>query len=170
MAEEIINTEEKNDVSTESDYIETIKQLKENTVPLDKYLSAVTENKKLIKALANGETLTTEKEQTNKPVDINQLRKDLSNPSDTNLEYVEAALKLREALMAQGEPDPFLPQGHKVSASNENVVQAQNVADVLQQCVDYAAGDSMLFTDALQRRLVDPVIPLGGNRNKNIRR
>jgi hypothetical protein len=39
--------------------------------------------------------------------------------------------------------------------TDEDVRTAQKVADVLQECVDYAEGDSAVFTNELQRRLVD---------------
>ena len=57
--------------------------------------------------------------------------------------------------MAEGNPDPFLPVGKQILPTDEDVAAANRVADVLKECVDYAEGDSAVFTNELQRRLVD---------------
>ena len=57
--------------------------------------------------------------------------------------------------MAEGKPDPFLPIGEQIMPTDQDIQTAQKVADVLQECVDYAEGDSAVFTNELQRRLVD---------------
>ena len=65
------------------------------------------------------------------------------------------ALKLRSALIAMGEPDPFLPCGEKTLPTDADVATAERVANVLQECVDIAEGDSQIFTNELMRRTVD---------------
>ena len=135
------------------DYIAAIKELKENSVDRQKYDALKADNKRLVEALVNGQTIET----NSKPqVDIQALRNELfRNENQTNLQYVENALKLRNALIESGEPDPFIPQGSKVIATSEDIAAAQRVADVLQECIDYAEGDSQVFTNELQRRTVD---------------
>ena len=39
--------------------------------------------------------------------------------------------------------------------TDDDVKTAEKVAQVLQECVDYAEGDSAVFTNELQRRMVD---------------
>ena len=56
---------------------------------------------------------------------------------------------MRKALIAEGEADPFLPIGNQISPSDADVAAAQKVADILQDCVDYADGDSAVFTNEL---------------------
>ena len=63
--------------------------------------------------------------------------------------------------MDAGHDDPFLPVGDKVRITNEMRDQAQNAADVFQECVDFARGDSGVFTAELQRRTKD-VMPRYG--------
>lgn len=87
--------------------------------------------------------------------DIAALRKDLFNTDNNNLQYVEKALKLRSALIEDGQPDPFLPYGNKIAPNEDDFKAAEKVAKVLQECVDYAEGDSQLFTNELQRRTID---------------
>lgn len=150
MQNDEMRTEE---VVDNTDYIAAIKELKENSVDRQKYDALKADNKRLVEALVNGQTIET----NSKPqVDIQALRNELfRNENQTNLQYVENALKLRNALIESGEPDPFIPQGSKVIATNEDIAAAQRVADVLQECVDYAEGDSQVFTNELQRRTVD---------------
>ena len=150
MQNDEMRTEE---VVDNTDYIAAIKELKENSVDRQKYDALKADNKRLVEALVNGQTIET----NSKPqVDIQALRNELfKNENQTNLQYVENALKLRNALIESGEPDPFIPQGSKVIATSEDIAAAQRVADVLQECVDYAEGDSQVFTNELQRRTVD---------------
>jgi hypothetical protein len=137
--------------------------MKETTVSRDKYNEAIAENRKLIKALTNGETLSPE---NSKPkADIEALRKDLFNRDSTlnNLQYVEKALELRDALMERGEADPFLPVGSRVAPTHDEIETAENVAEIYRECIEYADGNSEVFTNELMRRTVD-VMPNRGRR------
>lgn len=150
MQNDEMRTEE---VVDNTDYIAAIKELKENSVERQKYDALKADNKRLVEALVNGQTIETN---SKPPVDIQALRNELfKNENQTNLQYVENALKLRNALIESGEPDPFIPQGDKVIATSEDIAAAQRVAEVFQECIDYAEGDSQVFTNELQRRTVD---------------
>ena len=150
MQNDEMRTEE---VVDNTDYIAAIKELKENSVDRQKYDALKADNKRLVEALVNGQTIETN---SKPPVDIQALRNELfKNENQTNLQYVENALKLRNALIESGEPDPFIPQGSKVIATSEDIAAAERVATVLQECIDYAEGDSQVFTNELQRRTVD---------------
>lgn len=142
------------------DYVDAINKLKETTVPKEQYFKLREENKRLIEALVNGEQIEV---QTETPVNVDELRKTLFNGDRelNNLEYVDTALKLRKALIEKGERDPFLPSGTHVDITADMIEKAQNVADVLQDCVNFADGDSGIFTAQLQRNLKDPIIRRG---------
>ena len=81
------------------------------------------------------------------------------NEHQSNLEYWENALNLRQALIDSGENDPFLPYGHKIVPTTEDVECANRVAEVVKECIEYANGDSQLFTNELNRRTVDVALP-----------
>ena len=140
----------------ETDYIAEIQKLKANTVSIDDYNRLKADNKKLINALATGETLGST-EPSNPEKNINDLRnKLLKNGSNlNNLEYVQTAVELRDALIAQGQKDPFLPYGEGVLPTAEDVECANRVANIYKECIDYADGDPDIFTSELQRRTVD---------------
>ena len=43
--------------------------------------------------------------------------------------------------------------GFMASCTDDDFAKAEKVAAVLQECVDYADGDSNVFTDELKRRI-----------------
>ena len=145
-----------------SDYIEQIKKLKESSVSKDDYNKLKADNKKLIDALANGTQLEGKVEPKVSAVDkINELRTKLFSKGSNlnNLDYCKTAVELRDALIENGNRDPFLPFGHNVIATESDIESAERVATVMKECIDYADGDSDVFTNELQRRSVDIVIP-----------
>lgn len=144
------------------DYLAAIKELKEKSVDRSEYDKLRAENKKLIDAVVNGQPGQEEpavskhsKEQ------IDDLRNDLFNsPKElNNLEYITKAMELREALMENGEPDPFLPVGKQISPTRDDLEGAEKVAQVYRECIDYAEGDSEVFTNELMRRTRDVKLP-----------
>ena len=153
--EEIVNNEsEQTNVSDNSaNYIEAIKEMKKNTVDKAAYEKLKEENKQLLTAFMNGEKI--EAEIKKEPVDIDKLRQDLFNNENNNLEYITKALQLRDELIARGEKDPFLPCGSKIIPTEEDVATANRVAEKLKECIEYADGDSDIFTNELQRIMVD---------------
>lgn len=153
---EVTSVSQQEEVNDSIDYIEAIKEIKQNSVDREAYNKLREENKRLLNSLVNGESIDVKKEE---PVNIDELRDKLFNKESTNLEYISNALKLREELMKQGKPDPFLPAGKNIIPTEEDIKTADRVAKVLQECVDYADGDSNVFTNELQRVTVDSVIP-----------
>ncbi|MBR3617348.1 MAG: hypothetical protein IKN46_01595 [Acholeplasmatales bacterium] len=132
------------------DYLAAIKELKENSVDRSEYDKLKAENKKLIDAVVNGQPGDVEsKPQLREP---NEIREELFNHEHNNLDYVKLALELRSSLIAEGKPDPFLPMGSQIAPTADDVEKAEKVAQVYQECIDYADGDSKLFTQELMRR------------------
>ena len=86
----------------------------------DSYLRAILENRESEIAGMEG---------TVQPVDPNDIAKKMFVPDNgmSDLEYVTNALALRDARIAAGERDPFLPDNY----DDQDVQIAQNVAEVL---------------------------------------
>ena len=136
-------------------YLDEIQNLKANSVSKDEYAKLQEDNKRLLKSLVNG-TPVADGQGSPEKVDINALRKDLfMNENLSNLEYWQNALKLRQELIDSGRPDPFLPQGVNINPTSEDREAANRVAEVMQECIDYAEGDSQIFTAELMRRTND---------------
>ena len=145
-----------------NDYIEQIKKLKESSVSKDDYEKLRADNKKLINALASGTQMEDAVGSKVSTADkINELRTKLFGKGNNlnNLEYCKTAVELRDALIENGDKDPFLPFGHNVIATDSDNESSERVATILKECIDYADGDSDVFTNELQRRTVDVVIP-----------
>lgn len=157
MNEELTNVSSEEMLDTDTDYVAAINELKANSVSKTEYSKLRAENKKLLDALVNGREIDLPKEEK---ANVDDLRKKLFNKDAnlSNLEYVDTALKLRNALIENGERDPFLPVGDRVSETAEMYDVAQRVADGLQECVDFADGDSGIFTAQLQRITKDTPI------------
>ena len=145
-------TDEQNEQTNEyQTYIDEIQNLKENTVSKEQYEKKCEENRKLIQSLANGTPLPGAEQEPPKP-SIDELRKKLANGDQlSNLEYVKTVLALRNSLIEKGEQDPFVPQGANVKPEATDWATAQRVADAFQSCIDYADGDSEIFTTELMR-------------------
>ena len=144
------------------DYLAAIKELKQNSVDRSEYDKLRAENKKLIDAVVNGQPGQEEPVFTKHSKEqIDDLRNELFNsPKElNNLEYITKAMELREALMENGEPDPFLPVGKQISPTRDDLEGAEKVAQVYKECIDYAEGDSEVFTNELMRRTRDVKLP-----------
>ena len=164
--EEILTNEQGTEVVNNSeDYISAINEMRKNTVSRSEYDKLKEDNRKLLQSLVNGETITPEV--AKEPVDVGSLRKDLFNNDHTNLDFAKKALELRNAVMEQGGEDPFLPQGHYITLTAQDYEVAQKVANAFEHCIEYADGNSEIFTNELMRITQDSFRP---NLNKNIKR
>ena len=147
------------EVVDNTDYIAAIKELKENSVDRSKYDQVVAEKKQLLDALVNGQRVEGVEEKPQRSSD--EIRKELFTEDNglSNIEACRDLLQLRSNLISEGEPDPFLPIGRKISPTDEDIACANKVATVLQECLDYAdeygKGDDEVFTNELQRRMID---------------
>lgn len=144
-----------NAVEDNSDYINAIKDLKENSVSKESFLKLKEENKKLLESLVNGEPA---------PVGVvvdkktaKQL-KDHLNKCTNDLDYVETALQLRDAVKESTGKDVFA--NYNTDNLNYELDEAGKVADVLKECVDLSEGNPEVFKAQLMTRLVDtPTMP-----------
>ena len=140
---------EKEPTAVEKNYLEVIKKMKENMVLKSDYDAAIAENKKLAEQLI---TSPNPQEQPKEKVDIKKLQDQFSASTQmTNLEFVSSALKLRNALIEDGKPDPFLPVGRRISPTEDDIRKANKVAEAFEYCVDAAQGDPAIFSMELMR-------------------
>ena len=151
--------EQEQQVDPSAPTVEALKKLKEASVSKEDYNKLEEQYKEALDAIINGNGVSSDVEVKERP-SIEELRKDLfsSKKRLSNLEYWQKALALREELMARGETDPFLPVGSKIAPEQSDIECANKVAQIVQECIEYANGDSAIFTNELQRRTID-VIP-----------
>lgn len=152
MAEELENQTQ--EVDTNQMYLDEIKELKKNSVSRAEYDKLVNENRNLLHSLVEGQQIEQQPVQE-APVDVNGLRKELYSGENnmTNLEYITKTLELRDAIMATGGQDPFLPFGEKIRVTQDDIEAANRVADSLKEMVEIADGDPVAFRNEFQRRV-----------------
>ena len=146
--------QQKTENTSDVDYIKALNDLKHNSVPIEKYNKLKEDNQKLLNSFVNGEDI--QKPDKPEKVDVAQIRESMFGVKAkqmTNLEFIDNALKLRKQILDDGGADIFVPTGHKVQTTHNDYERAQRVANVLQECVDYASGNPEVFTDELKRRI-----------------
>lgn len=139
---------------TANEYINQINNLRENTVSREEYERIKNDNKELAKALINGTGANipgiTKPEE--KP-DLDDLRKKLfTKKSKNDLEYFTNLLALRDGVMADGQPDPFLPINREFRATAQDEADAERIATQIKEAIEYANGDPAVFSNDLRRR------------------
>lgn len=139
---------------TAKEYINQINDLKEKTVSREEYERIKNDNKELAKALINGTGANipgiTKPEE--KP-DLDDLRKKLfTKKSKNDLEYFTNLLALRDGVMADGQPDPFLPINREFRATAQDEADAERIATQIKEAIEYADGDPAVFSNDLRRR------------------
>lgn len=140
----------------DNDLIAALQKQKENSVERSRFDKVVEERNRLLQAYVDGSPVSAEIANPAPKADINALRNKLFSedaPELSNLEYAKTALELRNAIIETDgfEADPFVPHGKKVVPTRDDYEAAQRVADAFQSCIDYANGDSEVFTNELQR-------------------
>lgn len=155
------NDNEQMEQNTDTDYIAAINELKANSVSKDKYEKLKKENKQLLDTLTSGGELETTVEKRSDE----ELRKVLNSESSSNLEYCKALCELRNNALERGENDPAMPNGHNYQFSQADQDVVDKVFNTIEECIEFADGDSMLFTNELMRRTNDTPAILN-NRNR----
>jgi hypothetical protein len=148
MANEEIMTNEQTDNSV---YIQTIQELKENSVDRKIYDKLKGERDMLIKSLANGDVLATA--ENGKVRSLADCKADFLTKTTSQCEYIEKVLALRDAAMREGHSDPFVAEGHHVKPTAYDYQRAQEIADIYRECLDYAEGDDQVFMNEINRRI-----------------
>lgn len=149
------------DVQAEENIVQALADLKRNSVSKEEYDRVLKLNKDLVDQMVNGQEVETNVEtNTNYDEIIKEAQNKLfSGDADlSNLEFCETALQLRDAVLAKTGEDIFVGRGHKISPDESDYDKAENVATVMRECIEYAQGDSSIFTMELQRRTTE-VLP-----------
>lgn len=135
-------------------YIKALQDLKQNTVSKEDYLKLKDENKKLVDALVSGQQLDLPQEET---IDQEALRKELYSEECnlTNREYWEKTMKLRKAIIDEGKPDPFLPNGINVSPTQLDFDAANQLADWVDYCLQETKDTPEVFTSLFLSKFKD---------------
>lgn len=156
MQDENLEKRNEEEVVDNANYIDAIKDLKQNSVSKEKYDALVAENKKLVDALVNGEEIETEQEEELKPrLDYYKAYKE--NKFNTDLEYWTNFLNLREATIKEYGKDPCVTGNYGLSPEGERVEPAYGEAETIDQqlgiikdMIAEADGDPTVFSTLMQ--------------------
>ena len=157
MNEEQLNNNEVQTNESEYDVVAEVNKIKESMVDKADYDKLRAERDKYAKALVEGTKVDVNKQSAS----VDDLRKKLFNSDNelSNLDYVQTALELRQAILDNGGDDIFVGRGSKLTPDDNDYAKAKKVAEALQSCIDNAEGNSEIFTRELMRITEDVKIP-----------
>ena len=156
MADEIIKEQPQIMDDPSQMYIDEINNLKSNTVSKDAYLKLQEENRNLLHSLVEGQQISTPVEE--KPSrSTEEIITDL-NGDHSNLDHIKLVMELHNKRKEQGIND-FVPMGHNIAPTDEDIRDAQQVEDFLNDLIKTADGNNAVFDNEYQRRVMDTVIP-----------
>lgn len=139
-------------------YLDEIKKLKETSVSRAEYNKIVEDNRNLLQAIVDGKTVATE-EPVEEKQSLDDLRREIFTGELNNLEYVSKALELRDRVLEETGNDIFVGKGHNLTPSMDAYASAERTANTFREAIEYANGDSELFTQELMRRTADVGLP-----------
>lgn len=158
------NLQQEEEIETNEQYIEAIRDLKANTVSKERYNKLMEENKNLLNSLVNGEQVAAATPETPK-TPIQDLVKEMRGKNISDISFIEKALEFRERVLEETGEDCFVSRGHNITPTQESYIAAQKTADIYRECLDYANGDNKVFINELQRRMPADS-PLANIRNR----
>lgn len=155
MADEINNAQTQVD-DTNQMYIDQINELKNNSVSKEQYNKILEENRNLLKSLVEGQPATsTEEEEPSRSME--EILKDF-NSDTSNLDHIKYVMELHNKRLEQGIND-FVPTGHEIQPTDDDIRDAKQVEDFLNDLIKTADGNPDVFNNEYQRRVVDPILP-----------
>lgn len=150
--------------------LEQLEALRANTVDKAEYERVVAERNQMFQSLATQpRATTTEAPKVDAAKRMSELRTSLYGEDCqlSNLDYWKNTLELRQLILDQGGRDPFLPYGKDNAIDDDDIKTVNRVVTGVQSCIDYADGDSDIFTNELQRITVDtPVARMASRANR----
>lgn len=163
--QDLENKEQQNIESKEDSnqkYIDAIEEMKKNSVPKEELEAAQEENKRLLKALIDGDQIEVDN-QDGKPEDLNDRIKKLHKEMFTDdfqgsdLDYCQKALELRKAVIERDgeDADPFLPHSHNYLITDADREAANRVAEEIADAIESSNGSNKVFIATLQEKMVD---------------
>ena len=148
------------DVVDNTDYIEALKDLKQNSVNKDKYDALKSENKKLLEALVNGQQVEVQPEGSKLESRDTYYKKYKENNFPNDLEYWDNFLKLREATIKEYGQDPCVtgsygltPEGVKQDPAYGEAETIEEQMDIIKGFIEESEGNPIVFETLMQSSL-----------------
>lgn len=144
--------------TNETDYISEIQKLKESTVDKGAYDKLLAENRRLISTLSTSPAVTEEQGEAPKP-DLQKLGRDFLN-AKSDCEIVRLSLEYRDACLALGERDPWLPTSSSYTPTESDIQGMNAYAAVMKDALEKANGNDKLFCSLVEASMPadDPTV------------
>lgn len=135
-------------------YLDTINDLKKNSVSRAEYDKIRNENKTLLEAIVNGRTEDAAADTDTPTITTQELRNKLFGKAAEDLsdiEFIGGLVELRNRLLEEEGIDYGAPTGSQLSADFNDTHSSQKVADAFAHCLEVADGDNDIFTQEITR-------------------
>ena len=143
-----------------TDYIDAIKDLKQNSVGKDKYDALKAENKKLLDAIVNGQELPNQSNSESLDSRLDYYKKYKENKFNSDLEYWENFINLRKATMKEYGADPCVagnygltPEGGRANAAYGEAETVEEQMNLIEDFIKEANGNPLVFSTLMQSAL-----------------
>lgn len=155
--EEIMRNEE--NVVDNTDYVDAIRKIQENSVSKDKYDALVADRKKLLEAVVNGQQLAEEKEE---PLAsrLEYYKKFKENNFSTDMETMQNLVNLRKATIKEYGLDPCVtgnygltPEGGKLEPTYGEAETIAEQFDIIEDILKEADGNPLEYQRLMQSHL-----------------
>lgn len=142
-----------------TDYIQAIKSLKENSVSKDKYDALAKEKKELLDALVNGQGIDQQNEASLESRE-HYYKKYKENNFSNDLDYWDNFLKLRKATIKEYGADPcvtgnygFTPEGGRAEPEYGEKETIEEQMKLIEDLIKESEGNPIVFETLLQSSL-----------------
>lgn len=138
----------------EVDYVEVIKQMKQNTVSKEQYDKLKGENAKLLQSILNGEEAPAVEPTKPEAEQIKDLRNSLYSGDGfhgSDIEFWTKTLDLRDKVIAEEGYDPMVPKGRQAAPTAADYEAAERIATIVREKIDEADGDNSRFVSLLSK-------------------
>ena len=88
---------------------------------------------------------------------VDDIRRAFFSDVQSNKQYWQNALDLRDKIIAEGGRDPALPFSHEYVPTDDDYAAVERVAEGIRHCLEVADGNNGIFLNEYQRVTVDPV-------------
>lgn len=143
---------------------EELAKFKETHVSKEEYDKVVKEKNDLVTSILNGEKQQIEVVEEDTRT-LEELAQAVNKEDQTNLGYWQNVLAYREKAIKEKGVDPFLPNGFKVSATDEDIEKAEKVANGIASMIERSNGNPNVFRQIYEAEVKD-TIPVNVSRRR----
>lgn len=142
---------------------EELAKFKETHVSKEEYEKVLKEKNDLVTSILNGER--ERKEVVEDTRTLKELAEAVNKEDQTNLGYWINVLAYRDKAIEEKGVDPFLPNGFKVSATDEDIEKAEKVANGIADMIERSKGNPNVFRQIYEAEVKD-TIPVNVSRRR----